>query len=179
LSEPRSPIPCKLVMSIFAGSNAVIQEAMDRVSRAFGSIQMASSLLRFDFTSYYEPEFGKDLVRRFVVFSGLVDQADLKGAKLEAMGIEKAHSKDGRRRFNLDPGILTLERLVLATRKNFTHRIYLGSGVFADLTLVFRKGSFRPLEWTYPDYATKDSICFWNRVRGVYHKELKRREYLA
>jgi hypothetical protein len=57
---------------------------------------------------------------------------------------------------NLDPGLLTPENFILATGKNFSHRVYLGNGVFADLTLVYRNGGFHPLPWTYPDYASEE-----------------------
>ena len=75
---------------------------------------------------------------------------------------------EGKRRFNLDPGLLTLGNFVLATGKNNAHRIYLAEGIFADLTLIFRSRSYRPLEWTYPDYADAELIGILNRLREMY-----------
>jgi hypothetical protein len=74
---------------------------------------------------------------------------------------------------NIDPGYLLPERLVLATGKNFTHRIYIGQGIYADLTLIFQKGAFRTLPWTYPDYADRCLIDFLTLVRNKYMLDLK------
>lgn len=103
-----------------------------------------------------------------MVFKDLVDRAGLASIKLLTNDIENAYSIDGKRQFNLDPGLLTLENFVLATGKNRAHRVYLSDGIFADLTLVFRKGSYRPLDWTYPDYADKELIEILNRIREHY-----------
>ena len=78
-----------------------------------------------------------------------------------------------KRRVNLDPGYLLLSRLVLSTFKDFAHRIYLGRGVFAEVTLIFREGSFRPLPWTYPDYAAPETIALFNKAREDYKKLLR------
>ena len=177
MSRPREPLPGKLIMSIFARDGSLIQEALALCERKWGEAEFKSGLLPFDFTDYYEPEFGTGLRRGFFAFKGLVPQDSLVEVKHDAWAMELAHSRDGKRLFNIDPGILTLERLVLATGKNYTHRIYLGRGVFGDLTLIFRKGSYQGLEWTYRDYLTQESISFWNKVRAAYRDELKARGY--
>jgi hypothetical protein len=69
---------------------------------------------------------------------------------------------------NLDPGYLTRERLVLATGKNYTHRIYLGGGIFGDLTLTYSRGGFKPLPWSYPDYSRGDLPELLSRMRRKY-----------
>lgn len=133
----------------------------------FGPMAWTGLVYPFEETNYYEREFGTGLQRTFCGFQALVSQDRLVEAKLKAIELEREWSILEKRRLNLDPGLLTPERLVLATRKNFTHRIYLGSGVFADLTLIFQAGSFRPLPWSYPDYAASESIAFWNEVRRM------------
>lgn len=165
-------------MSIFAREVAFIEEAKALSTGLLGEIEFDSGPMPFDLTDYYEPEFGKGLIRCFLAFEGLRPQDSLRAIKLDTWRLEYENVEGGRRRFNLDPGILTLERLVLATGKNYAHRIYLGSGVFADLTLVYRKGGFRGLEWTYRDYLLPQSIAFWNMVRDSYRKELRNRGYI-
>jgi hypothetical protein len=64
--------------------------------------------------------------------------------------------------------LLTLGNFVLATGKNNAHRIYLQDGIFADLTLIYRSGTYHPLEWTYPDYADNGLISILNRLREHY-----------
>jgi hypothetical protein len=73
---------------------------------------------------------------------------------------------------NIDPGLLSAERLVLATGKNYSHRIYLGQGIFGDLTLIYERGSFRPLAWTYPDYRQEEAIWMFNKIRERYLREI-------
>ncbi len=101
-------------------------------------------------------------------FTELVFQDALAEIKHATHKLEQEFSKEGKRQANIDPGILTAERLVLATGKNLPHRIYLGLGVFANLTFIYRKDSFVPLPWTYPDYVSKEVIEFWNNVRKSY-----------
>ncbi len=177
MSELREPFPGKLVMSIFAKTVELLEEASILCTDLWGDIEQVSGVLSFNQTDYYRPEFGTNLVRRFYCFKKLIPQNYLKSVKVHAHKLEYQNSIDGRRKFNIDPGLLTLERLILATGKNYAHRIYLGEGVFADLTLIFKQGSFRPLQWTYPDYASPESIEFWNGVRRLYLNELKERGY--
>ena len=90
--------------------------------------------------------------------------------------IEQKHSENGKRRINIDPGYLVHERFVLATGKNYTHRIYIGQGTYADLTLIYRKGGFQTLPWTYPDYGRSDMLGFLVKVRDKYSADIKKRE---
>ena len=140
----------------------------DALCGAYGTADFKSPVIPFDRTSYYELEFGSGLKRIFMGFTELVSQDTLAEIKLATHKLEQQFSKEGKRRANIDPGILTAERFVLATGKNYPHRIYLGRGVFADLTFVYRKDSFVPLPWTFPDYVSKDVIEFWNNVRKSY-----------
>jgi hypothetical protein len=72
----------------------------------------------------------------------------------------------------LDPGYVTLAKMVLATTKDFAHRLYLGDGIYAESTLRFRKKQFEPWEWTYPDYRTDEYREFFGRVRECYKDKL-------
>ena len=98
---------------------------------------------------------------------------DSKLLKLKTNEIEQQHLIDGNRRLNIDPGYISPERLILATGKNYVHRVYLKKGIYADLTLVFQKGSFRPLKWTYPDYAAPEIIGFFNEIRERYMVQIR------
>jgi hypothetical protein len=103
----------------------------------------------------------------------MIAQDRLPEIKLATNAIEQAHAAGGRRRVNIDPGYLLLERFVLATGKNYSHRIYLGHGIYADLTLIYRQGTFQTLPWTYPDYAEPPLGRFLLAVRGKYALDLK------
>jgi len=89
--------------------------------------------------------------------------------------IERQYLEGENRQVNIDPGYIGLERLILATGKNYVHRVYLSHGIYADLTLIFKKGSFRPLEWTYKDYANPEMISMFNNLRKRYMDQLRQR----
>ena len=73
-----------------------------------------------------------------------------------------------RRRINIDPGYVSDSKLILATTKDYFHRIYLNYGIYAEVTLKWRKSSFEPLEWTYPDYRSREYINILNNIRNAY-----------
>ncbi len=173
MSELKPPLKAKLVFSIFAREAEFVDNALEMLVDLYGPCDFKGPLMPFDYTTYYEREFGAGLKRRFVGFARLIDQSDLVDVKHQTQRIEGELSSNGKRLVNIDPGILTAERLVLATGKNYTHRIYLGKGVFADLTLIYSAGTFNPLPWTYPDYAAEDSVALWKQMRDAYMSRLK------
>ena len=96
------------------------------------------------------------------LFQDLVEQIALAEIKRHTNSIEQTYALEGKRQLNLDPGYLLYERFVLASGKNFTHRVYIGNMIYADLTLIYQKGAFQTLPWTYPDYAEARSQIFFN-----------------
>lgn len=175
MSTPREPLPGKAVLSVLAragwwesdqGWPLLRVELLGR----FGPLDCESELLPFDHTGYYEAELGAPLLRRVLGFERLLPLDGLRGFKLATNELERAHARaDATRRVNLDPGLLTLERLVLASGKNFTHRVYLGSGIWADLTLIYNKRQgWITLPWTFPDYATDDMKRRLTALRALY-----------
>ncbi len=103
----------------------------------------------------------------------LINQDELPEIKLTTNRLEQSFSQNGRRRVNIDPGYLLYERFVLASGKNFSHRIYIGGGIYADLTLIYQRGGFEKLPWTYPDYADQPMLAFLAQVRNKYAVDLK------
>jgi hypothetical protein len=175
MSIPKPPKPAKLVVGFFLRDKALTEKVVRDLQGALGAIDMVSPWLDFDFTSYYEKEMGGPLYRRLVAFKPLVEQSELAAIKRVTNDLEKKYEKEGGlRRINIDPGYLLAERFVLATGKNFTHRIYIGDKIYADLTLIFQKGAFRKLPWTYPDYADRRIIAFLTLVRDKYMRDLNR-----
>lgn len=163
----------KLIVGMFTAKPELFDIAEDRLSEEFGPIDFESELLPFDTTTYYAAEFGESLRRKFVSFAELIDPGEMAGIKLFTNALEMELAVSGKRRINLDPGYLSLGKLVLATTKDRQHRIYLGQGIFAEVTLRFQKGSFRPWEWTYPDYRSQEYISIFNRIRRIYREQLR------
>lgn len=145
----------------------------EELAKKLGSVDMISSWFPFDYTTYYEPEMGAGLFRRMIVFKALIKQSTLPEIKITTNNLEKKYSKNGKRMVNIDPGYMLQERFVLATGKNYAHRIYIGRGIYADLTLIYTKGAFQKLPWTYPDYADKTMLAYLELVRSKYSADLK------
>lgn len=172
MSQPQRPKPAKLVLGLFLHERALWPKVAAQLKAAFGAIDMISPWFVFDYTDYYASEMGSPLHRRLMAFNTLIEQEALANIKCRTNALELSYAVQGRRRVNLDPGYLLLERFVLASGKNFTHRIYIGQGIYADLTLLFQKGAFRTLPWTYPDYAAQDMRWFLTQVRRKYAADL-------
>ena len=129
----------------------------------------------FPMANYYSREMGDSkLLERFFLFSIVPAKRELLvDHKLWADQFEKKYSSDGKREVNLDPGYVSLENVVLATGKNYSHRVFLQQGVFAELTLIFKQPSFVATPWCYPDYAHPEVIEFFNWYRQFLHLKVK------
>jgi hypothetical protein len=174
MGKVKEPLPVKLIASTFAASEELLEEAKVRLSQEFGPIDYESQLLPFEHTTYYAGEFGEGLKRRFVAFEEFVHPGELMEIKLLTNALEMEWAVEGKRRINIDPGYVSYSKLVLATTKNHAHRIYLGQGIYAEVTLHFRDGTFRAWPWTYPDYASPPLIAIFNQIRGIYVKQLRK-----
>lgn len=173
MSVPAPSRPAKLLVGFFLGHQSLAGTLMDRMEDLFGPLDLVSRWLPFDYTDYYTREMGAPLYRRMVAFKRLIDQAQLPDIKHLTNALESDHATRDGRVVNIDPGYLLLERFVLATGKNFSHRIYLRRGIYADLTLIYRQGRFESLPWTYPDYADAPLQDFLFKARKKYALDLK------
>jgi hypothetical protein len=173
MSIPRNPQPAKLVIGLLVNDKALMPDVAAKLEHAFGAIDMISAWMDFDFTDYYAKEMGKPLYRRMMAFGELIRQKDLADIKLATNKLEQSYVHNGRRCVNIDPGYLLYERFVLATGKNYSHRIYIGRRIYADLTLTFQQGTYQSLPWTYPDYADQRMIGFLKQVRDKYGADLR------
>jgi hypothetical protein len=167
------PKPVKLIMSLMMSDELLLRQGVEKLSGRYGGIDFESDIFPFDYSDYYIPEMGEGLFRRFVTFRSLIPRESLVMIKRNTNEIEGHFAVDGKRRINIDPGYICAEHLILATTKGYTHRPYLGEGIYADLTLIYRDGEFRPLEWTYPDYASPKIRKVLEGVRKQYLQELK------
>jgi hypothetical protein len=174
VSLPQKPKPGKLVIGLFMKDKTLFTPVAADLASAFGDFDLVSSWIPFDYTSYYEPEMGSPLFRRLLSFREAIHQGGLASIKMTTNGLEEAYAQDGRRGVNIDPGYLLYERFVLASGKNFSHRIYIGQGIYADLTLIYKHGAFEKLPWTYPDYADRPILQFLEKVRNKYALDLRR-----
>ena len=122
--------------------------------KQIAEIDIQSIEIPFDFTDYYKEEMGASLKRKWVSIKKIMAENELVDLKHEAISWEKKLISQGKRTVNCDPGGICDNRVVLVTTKNFSHRIYLGKGIFGEVTLRYIGDKFQPLAWTYPDYKS-------------------------
>ncbi len=173
MGKIKQPTPVKLIASLFTSQPKLLDTAQEQMAKRFGPVDCESPLLPFDHTDYYTPEFGPGLVRRIIAFAKLIDPGQLAEIKRWTNELEETWVADGKRRINIDPGYVSGAKLVLASTKNHGHRIYLGGGVYAEVTLRYYRGSFRAWEWSYPDYASQPYIALFNDIRALYMQQIK------
>lgn len=162
----------KLVIGVLTSRADRIGELTTGLTSRWGPVDFSCDPFPFTFTDYYDDEMGVPILRFFLSFDRLVDPSCLASIKLETNGIEEGYREEGRRKVNLDPGLLALPRFTLATTKENAHRIPLADGIYAEITLLFHKGSFQPLPWTYPDFRSERYIAILNGVRARYKAQL-------
>ncbi len=160
---------CGLIFTKTVNCSKAIRQLME----VLGTVDDQTPVFDFSFTDYYEQEMGVDLKRMFLSFVKCIHPGDLAKAKIRTNKIEDLWSVDGKRRINLDPGYLTGAKLVLASTKDFAHRIYLSDGIYGDVQLQYRHHQFFASHWTYPDYQTDLALSFFSRVRGKFVQEEK------
>ncbi|MGD0724225.1 MAG: DUF4416 family protein [Spirochaetia bacterium] len=163
----------KLVIAILISAIGRSDELISRLADRWGPVDFASDPFTFTFTHYYDAEMGSPIDRLFISFERLVDPSCLARTKQETNGIEDLFREKGSRKVNLDPGLLSLPRFVLATTKENAHRIPLTEGIYAEITLLYGKGSFRPLPWTYPDFRSEPTLSILNKIRALYKSQPK------
>lgn len=163
----------KLVIGFIFKKESVLVKARGILRKEFGKIDYESQTLAFTHTAYYAAEFGENLKKKFISFQKLISPQSLAKVKITTNTIEKRLSKQGLRLINIDPGYLDMARLILASTKDYKHRIYLDKGIYAEVTLFYQHKSFTPWEWTYPDYKSADYIAIFNRIREIYARQIK------
>lgn len=147
--EPR----VKLFAAVLYRDESALEQALVSLAEVFSPVDSRGAPHPFDLTDYYEPEMGPGLSRMLVSFTALVSPTALAGAKHASAAVEDALRGDsGHRTVNVDVGHLDAFKVVLASFKARGQKLYLGRGVWADLTLTYAKGHWRPLEWTFPDF---------------------------
>ena len=168
MGQANPPNLSKLIIGLIYKDPQVKTKAVALLSKSFGKIDYQSQILDFNYTAYYSPEMGRPLKRLFISFNKLLSEEKLADIKIHTNSLEEKFSAKGKRRINIDPGFLSGGKLVLATTKNYNHRVYLKKGIFAEVTLFYKKDGFQPWPWSYPDYQSKEYLDIFNTIRQIY-----------
>jgi len=136
--------PVKLIAGFIYRQDHPLKKAEGMLLKKFGQFDFKSKPIPFDMTDYYREEFGTGLRRVFVSFRKLINPASISRVKNITNNIEAKLSFKSKRSVNIDPGYLDLAKVLLASTKDYSHRVYLDKGVFAEVTLSFKGNSFTP-----------------------------------
>jgi hypothetical protein len=165
--------PVKLICAVMFAPAADVDRTVADLEKLLGQSDLKSPIYNFDFTNYYNDEMGDGLKKQFLSFEKLIMPDQLADIKNSTNQIEADYSIEGKRTVNLDPGYMEESKLILASTKNYSHRIYLKDGIWAELTLSYAGGKFVTHPWTYPDYQTELTYEFLSKVRDRYIGQLK------
>ena len=166
-------IPEKLICGVLTSREELMGEVKDNLHSGFGQFDFQVGPIPFDFTDYYDREMGKPISRFFFSFRELVSPDLLARVKVFTNQIEEKYALQGNRRVNLDPGLISLKRLILASTKDNGRRVPLSLGIYGEITLVFIDGAFKPVPWTYPDYRSAEYLEVMKKIREIYKAQLK------
>jgi hypothetical protein len=172
----RQPNDVKLFVGILTSIPELVPEVEARLVAQFGAIDLRCGPFPFDSTHYYDSEMGQSIQRFFLAFTNLIAPAALAGIKITTNEMERSFAKTAttlRRPVNLDPGYLEQAKLVLASTKNFYHRILLADGIYAEVTLHFENGAWQSFPWTFPDFRSGRYNDFFLLMRDNYRAQLR------
>jgi hypothetical protein len=178
MGQIRSPLPVKLFIGMLSPESGLFDECSQILQREFGPIDSGSKCMPWDISDYYREEMGPNILRKFIFFERTTDPGRLSSIKRFTNDLENKYTMSAaqglRRKINLDPGYVTEAKVVLATTKDFAHRVYIGDGIYAEVTLRFsaKDRSFIPHEYTYPEFRTEPYLAMFNSVREDLRAEL-------
>lgn len=171
MAAERRPRRVKLFVGLLLGDIALLPKVKRALVRSFGPIDYESPISEFTHTEYYTEEMGPGLKRIFLGFERLLRLEKIYRCKLGTNSIERRFAKNGRRNVNVDPGCLDMSKVVLFSTKDYIHRIYLGRGVYAEVTLYYKDKRYNAWPWTYPDYRSTGYAALFEDMRNIYRTQ--------
>jgi hypothetical protein len=172
MGKVSEPEPAMLFIGMLYANPVVLNHVRPVLDREFGETVLISPASEWDYSGYYRDELGWPLSRQFFFFKNPINPESLADIKIRTNEIEESFSSDEKRRINLDPGYLTLSKVVLASTKNYAHRIYLRKGIYGEITLYYQGGRFKPYLFTYRDYQGKSCLDIFTQARTLFRKQL-------
>ena len=167
--------PEKLIIAVLISRQDMFEKLVSKLVDTFGPLDYKSDSLNFDYTDYYDSEMGSSIKRIFLSFLTLVSPDSLADIKIRTNEIENSFLIDQKRKVNIDPGMLSVKRFMLATTKDNGHRIPLQKGIYGEVTLLYINKNFKSLPWTYIDYQSEEYSEIFKSIRAIYKDNLKQK----
>lgn len=142
------------------------------LAERYGPIEIHGPIVPWNHTDYYRDELGTRVARKFIFFQDPIDPEKLPEIKLVTNGIERStaasEGSSFSRRFNIDPGYVTEAKVVLATTKDYAHRLYLAKGIYGEVELRYSREDrkYLPFAHTYPDFGDADALRLFLQARS-------------
>lgn len=173
MGEEKKPKPVKLFAGVLYNDESIKNKAFKVLESKFSKIDYLSKPIYFFYTDYYKKEMGEKIFRQYISFSHLIKPYELGKIKHITDEIEKKFSTDKRRNINIDAGYISLHNLILATTKDYSHRVIISKKIYAEVTLIYKDKSFYALPWTYPDYKDPENIKDFLKIREILQSQMK------
>ena len=175
MGKIRNPTPVKPFIGVLTSLPKILPRAQERLAELLGAVDACSELFPFDLTHYYDTSMGTPIYRCFMNFAELIEPETIADIKIKTNALESAFAEEFRsvqRPINLDPGYMEESKIVLASTKNFYHRILISRGIYAEVTLHFEKGEWRSFPWTFPDFKSDRYHAFFLSAREKYREQI-------
>ncbi len=163
----------KLIIGLLFIKEYNIKEIYPKLEKLFGEIDYKSDIFEFNYTKYYKEEMGWPQYRQYISFKKLINPTKLGKIKHKTNKLELKITNTKKRIINIDPGYISLSKLVLASAKNYSHRIPISNNIYGEITLIYANKKFNNLPWTYPDYGDDKNKKDFDTIRNIYKKNLK------
>ena len=168
-SKVYPPEKVKLIAGLLSNNEALLDKVSTILeNRLKNKVDFKSDVIDFTYTDYYDEEMGGGLKRKFLSFKKLVRLETIAKVKLLTNDIEKKFLVNGKRTVNIDPGYVDMAKLVLLSTKDYSHRVHIGNGIFAEVTLHYKDKRFDFWPWTYPDYKSEEYTRVFGVIRDIY-----------
>ena len=161
MALPKQPQKVKLFIGILSSDTKLFE--IIKKEFEYGEIDYESDVFDWNFTKYYNDELGENIKKKFMFFKKLINPEKIADIKIDTNKIEDKY----KRKINLDPGYLTRSKVLLASAKDRSNKVYIKSGIYGDIVLIFKNKSFEPFPFTFKDFRTKEYIELFNKIREL------------
>lgn len=163
----------KYIVAVLYQDDGTFNQVLDLLAEEFSNIDYVGQSFPFTDSDYYEAEMGTQLKRKVISFEKLESPGNLVSAKQTTRKIEERLSVNLGRTVNLDIGYLDMFKVILASYKGRSNKVYMSDNIWSDFVLYFEKGAYQSFVWSFPDFKSGKYNADLMEIRTLYKKQLK------